>query len=103
MNHLIFIGLLLLAGVLHVVEDWLHNVPAPNYSLVTLCFCLVFTIYSALLLVWIRSVHSRLLPAKPRAYLLAMALLMLLYLCLRVYRYRVAVSAAALRLSWYAF
>lgn len=103
MNHLIFIGLLLLAGVLHMVEDWLHNIPAPNYSLVTLCFCLVFTIYSALLLVWIRSVHSRLLPAKPRAYLIAMALLMLLYLCLRVYRYRVAVSAAALRLSWYAF
>ncbi len=102
-NHLIFIGLLLLAGVLHVVEDWLHNVPAPNYSLVTLCFCLGFTIYASLLLVWIRSVHSRLLPAKPRVYLIAMALLMLFYLCLRVFRYRVAVSAAALRLSWYAF
>lgn len=102
-NHLLFIGLLLLAGVLHVVEDWLHNVTQPNYALVTLCFCLVFAIYAALLLVWIRSVHSRLLPIRPRTYLIVMALLMLLYLSLRVYRYRVAVSAAALRLTWYAF
>ena len=30
-------------------------------------------------------------------------LLMILYLCLRVFRYRIASSAAALRLSWYAY
>lgn len=102
-NQQVFIGLFLLAGVLHVVEDWLHNVPAPDYSLVTLCFCFVFSIYSALLLIWIRSVYSRLLPTKARGYLITMTLLMLLYLCLRVYRYRVALSAAALRLTWFAF
>lgn len=98
-----FIGLLFLAGVLHVVEDWLHNVPEPDYSLVTLCFCLVFSIYAGLLLIWIQSVYDRLLPTKARGYLISMALLMLLYLCLRVYKYRVAVSVAALRLTWYAF
>lgn len=98
-----FIGLLFLAGVLHVVEDWLHNVPEPDYSLVTLCFCLVFSIYAGLLLIWIQSVYDRLLPTKARGYLISMALLMLLYLGLRVYKYRVAVSVAALRLTWYAF
>ncbi len=98
-----FIGLFLLAGVLHVVEDWLHNVPEPDYSLVTLCFCLVFSIYAGLLLVWIRSVYTRLLPTNARSYLITMAILMLLYLCLRVYKYRIALSFAALRLTWYAF
>lgn len=98
-----FIGVFLLAGILHVVEDWLHNVPEPDYSLVTLCFCLIFSIYAGLLLVWIRSIFTRLLPTNARSYLMTMALLMLLYLCLRVYKYRVALSFTAIRLSWYAF
>ena len=103
-NTYLFIGLLVLAGAFHVLEDSLHShVSVPDYSLVTLVFCLVFLIYSALLLSWIVSVYARLLPSKARAYLIAMALLMLLYLCLRVVRYRIVVSAAALRLTWYAY
>lgn len=103
-NTYLFIGLLVLAGAFHVLEDSLHShVSVPDYSLVTLVFCLVFLIYSALLLSWIVSVYARLLPSKARAYLIAMALLMLLYLCLRIVRYRIVVSAAALRLTWYAY
>ena len=95
-NTYLFIGLLVLAGAFHVLEDSLHShVSVPDYSLVTLVFCLVFSLYSSLLLSWIASVRTRLLPSKARAYLIAMALLMLLYLCLRVVRYRIVVSAAA--------
>ena len=48
-NSVWFIDLLLLAGALHIVEDSCHNVSSPDYSVVTLLFCLVFVIYSGFL------------------------------------------------------
>ena len=102
-NTIVFIGLLLLAGMLHIAEDFCHNVPSPDYSLVTMLFCLVFMIYSGLLLFWIRSVHTRLLPSNARSCLIAAALLMLLYLSLRTFKYRIAGGSIGIRICWYAF
>ncbi len=102
-NTIPFIGFLLLAGVLHIIEDFSHNVPSPDYSFVTMLFCLVFMIYSGLILFWIRSVHTRLLPSQARSCLIAAALLMLLYLSLRAFKYRIAGGNAGIRVCWYAF
>lgn len=98
-----FIGALLLAGALHVAEDFFHNVPSPDYSVVTMLFCLVFLIYSALLILWIQTVHARLLPSKARTRLIATAIFMLLYLVLRAFKYRIAADTALIRFTWYAF
>lgn len=102
-NTLLFVSLLLFAGVLHIAENFSHNVPSPDYALVTFFFCLVFMIYSGLLLFWIRSVHTRLLPSRARSCLIAAAILMLLYLSLRVFKYRIAVDTVGIRVCWYAF
>lgn len=102
-NTLLFAAFLLLGGALHVAEDYCHNVPSPDYSVVTFLFCLVFMIYSALLVYWIRSVYVRLLPSRSRSYLIIMAILMILYLCLRAVKYRIASEAFMVRLTWYAY
>ena len=102
-NSLFFIGALLLAGALHIAEDFCHNVPTPDYSLVTMLFCLVFIIYSALLVFWIQTVHARLVPSKARTYLITTAVFMLVYLFLRVFKYRIAADTAVIRFTWYAF
>ena len=98
-----FIGALLLAGALHIAEDFCHNVPSPDYSLVTMLFCLVFMIYSVLLILWIQTVRARLLPSKARTRLIATAIFMLLYLVLRAFKYRIAADTALIRFTWYAF
>lgn len=102
-NRLLFVLFLLLAGVLHVVEDFCHNVPTPNYSVVTMLFCLVFMIYTVLLILWIQSVHNRLLPTKARTYMITISILMILYLVFRAFKYRIADDAVFLRLAWYAY
>ena len=102
-NTLLFVGFFLLAGILHVVENHCHNLPSPDYSAVTILFLVTFMIYTALLIFWIQSVRIRFLPSRERSYMIWIMLLMILYLCLRVFRYRIASSAAALRLSWYAY
>ena len=102
-NTLLFVGFFLLAGILHVIENHCHNLPSPDYSAVTILFLVIFMIYTALLIFWIQSVRIRFLPSRERSYMIWIMLLMILYLCLRVFRYRIASSAAALRLSWYAY
>ena len=102
-NTRVFVGLLLLAGVLHIVENTFHNISQPDYSVVTIFFCLVFMIYTVLIIFWIQSLYARLLPSKARSYMVVIGLLMVFYLVLRVFKYRIAGDNTGLRLTWYAF
>ena len=105
-NLLLFVGLLLLAGLFHIIEHTIHDISAlgePHYAVVTLFFCLELVIYTVLIIFWIQSVHTRLLPSRARNYMVIVALLMIFYLVLRAYKYRIAGEDAGLRLSWYAY
>ena len=83
----LFIGLLLLAGVCSALQ----RSQTPFFG--TLLFCVNFMIYASLLLFWLQSVRARLLPTRARAYVVAAAILMLAYLVLRVFKYRIAGDA----------
>ena len=102
-NTLLFILVFVSAGLVHVLEDVFHNVPDPDYSLVTFIFCLMLIVYPLLLLFWMISIRTRLLPSRSRNYMYAAAVLMILYMCLRAFRYRITDSPTALRYGWYAY
>ena len=99
----LFILAFVCAGFIHVLEVASHNIPDPSYTVVTFFFCLVFIIYPVMLIFWIQSVHARLLPSASRRYMIATAVLMILYLCLRAFRYRFTESDIGLRYGWYAY
>lgn len=105
-NLLIFAGILIFVGLLHIIEHTIHDISAlgdAHYAIVTFLFCLEFVIYQVLIIFWIQSVYTRLLPSKARSYMIVVALFMILYLILRAYKYRIAGMDAGLRLSWYAY
>lgn len=105
-NTLLFVAFILIAGMLHTAEHMIHDISAlgdPQYEIVTLFFCIELVIYTVLIIFWIQSVYIRLLPSRARNYLVIMALLMVFYLLLRTYKYRIGGTDAELRLSWYAF
>ena len=105
-NLLLFAGLLIFAGILHIIEHTIHDISAlsdPHYEVVTLFFCLEFVIYTLLIIFWIQSVYTRLLPSRARSYMIVVAVFMIFYLILRVYKYRIAGVDAGIRLSWYAY
>ncbi len=102
-NALLFVGFLVLAGVIHIAANVLHNTTTPHYSINTMLFCLEFTIYALLLFYWIQSVRIRLLPTKAKTYMLILATQMVAYLSLRAFKYRIAESAVAIRYVWYIF
>lgn len=81
---IIFICLLIIAGVCNLFTS------TNNILFSTVMFSANFLIYAGLLLYWIQSVRARLLPTKVRSYVLASAVLMLMYLTLRVFKYRIA-------------
>ena len=85
---LLYISFLILAGVCYLFTN------TNNLLLNTVMFSANFLIYAGLLLYWIQSVRTRLLPTKARAYILTAAFLMLLYLTLRVFKYRIAEADA---------
>jgi len=89
-NTALFIGGLLLAGVCNVFSR--SDEPLLN----TVLFCANFAIYAGLLLYWMQSVRSRLLPTMARSYTVAAAILMLVYLLLRAFKYRVAGDSVVL-------
>ena len=93
----VFAAFLLLAGVLNVCAR------QAGYYLNTVMFCAQLLLYAGLLMFWLQSVYNRLLPSRPRAYIITAAMLMLLYLALRTVRYRVAHDAVFMRLCWYAY
>ncbi len=97
-NTALFIVFLLLAGVCNVFSR--SDEPLLN----TVLFCVNFAIYAGLLLFWMQSVRSRLLPTNARSYTVAAAILMLAYLLLRVFKYRVAGDSVVLnRYAVYAY
>lgn len=102
-NALLFVGFLVLAGVIHIAANVLHNTTTPHYSINTMLFCLEFTIYALLLFYWIQSVRIRLLPTRAKTYMLVLATQMVAYLSLRTFKYRIAESVLAVRYAWYIF
>ena len=84
-----FLGVLTLAGVCNLFTR------SRTPFVATLMFCLNFTLYAGLLLFWLRSVQARLLPTKARVYIVAAAVLMLMYLLLRVVKFRVTLNVPA--------
>ena len=96
-NTWLFIGFLLLGGVLHsgdIEED---------SFLVTVFYCGEYLIYAGLILSWIQSVGRRLSPTKEKGYLLASAGFMLLFLAAQFVKYRIAVSPGMARYCWYIY
>ncbi len=105
-NRLIFIGFLIIAGLFHIAEHTIHDISAqgdPHYAAVTMFFCLGLIIYNVLILSWIQSVHTRLLPSRSRNYMVIVAIFMIFHLVLRAYKYRIAGTDAGLRMAWYAY
>ncbi|MBR4182998.1 MAG: hypothetical protein IKQ56_04150 [Lachnospiraceae bacterium] len=105
-NLLVFIGFLVVAGLFHIAEHTIHDISAlgdPHYAAVTMFFCLELIIYTVLILSWIQSVYTRLLPSISRNYMVIVAVFMIFHLVLRAYKYRIAGTDAGLRLAWYAY
>ncbi len=96
-NTWLFIIILLLAGLANVLSRVFEQVPA---SLMT---ALNYVLLTGLLLFWIRSVRVRLLPSAARNSIFGASLLMLLYLLLRIFKYRFAVEPVVLRYFAYAY
>lgn len=96
---MIYLAGMLAAGICHMNEK--TGVP----YLDTLMFCLTFSIYSGLIISWAISVKRRLLPSKPRSYMLWSAALMLMFLVVRCIKYRVVTYYGGVpeRYSWYAY
>lgn len=83
----LFLGALLLAGICNALTR--TDIPFLN----TLMFCLNFLLCAGLLLYWMQSVRARLLPTRARAYIVAAVVLMLGYLILRIFKYRIVTDA----------
>ena len=94
----LFIGFLLLGGVCSLLTR------TDNLFFSTLMFAANFLIYGGLLLYWVQSVRARLLPTKARSYIITAAVMMVLYLALRAFKYRIAGSEFILsRYAVYAY
>ena len=96
-NTWLFVGFLLLAGIANV----LSRVFGPRMD--SLMTALNYVILTGLLLFWIQSVRVRLLPSAARTSLLGAAFLMLLYLLIRIFKYRFAVEPSLMRYGVYAY
>lgn len=96
-NTGLFLAFLLLAGAANV----LSRVFSPEAA--SLMTALNYVILTGLLLFWIQSVRTRLLPSSVRTYILSAAFLMLLFMLLRIFRYRFAVEPVVMRYAVYAY
>ena len=96
-NTWLFIGFLLLAGVLHSRD------PDTYHFLVSIEYCAEYLIYAGLILSWTQSVNRRLLPTREKGYVLAAACLMLLFLAAQFTKYRIAVEPGIIRYCWYVY
>ncbi len=96
-NTWLFIGFLLLAGLANLFS----RTGVPEWD--TLMTCINYAAYIGLLLFWIEAVRFRLLPSRARTTILSAAFLMLMYMLLRIFKYRFAVSAIPTRYAVYAY
>ena len=83
----LFIGFLLLGGLFHYFD------PTENLFLNSFLFCGRFTIFAGLILFWIQSVRSRLLPTRVRTYIFSAGLMMLCLLTVQVFNNRIVGDA----------
>ena len=86
-NTVLFFGFLLLGGVFHYFD------PTENLFLNSFLFTGRFTIFAGLILFWIRSVRSRLLPTRVRTYMVAAGIMMLCLLAVQVFSNRIVGDA----------
>ena len=93
----IYISGLITAGVFHLIE---YNSVSP---VSTLMFCLIYLIYTGLILMWIFSLNSRLLPSREKNYLMSAAFLMVLFLMIRTIKYRAVSSVLMNKYLWFAY
>ena len=96
-NTWLFLGLLLLAGFANLFSK------TGNAAFDTLMCCINYLTYLGLLLYWIGSVRIRLLPSSTRNGVIFAGLLLLLFMLLRIFAYKFAVSAAAQRYAIYGY
>ena len=84
----LFVGFLLLGGIFHYFD------PTENLFLNSFLFTGRFVIFAGLILFWLRSVHSRLLPTRVRTYMIAAGIMMLGLLAVQVFSNRIVGDAA---------
>ena len=93
-NTWLFIGFLLLGGIMHFFD------PTENLFLNSFLFSGRFAVFTGLVLFWIQSVRSRLLPTRVRAYMVAAGVMMICLLAIQVFSNRIVGDAAvALKLN----
>ena len=96
-NTWLYFGFLLLGGVANLLTR-------TRISIVdTFMFSLNFMLYIGMLLFWMQSVRSRLLPTRARSYIVASALMMIVYLLVRVLRFRILTGITVRRFVDYAY
>ena len=87
-NTWLFAGFLLLGGLMHYFD------PTENLFLNSFLFTGRFAVFTGLVLFWIRSVRSRLLPTRVRTYMTAAGVMMVCLLAVQVFSNRIAGDAA---------
>lgn len=93
----LFFAFLLLGGIANLLTR-------THISIVdTFMFSANFMIYIGLLIFWTQSVRDRLLPTRARSYIILSAVLMFLFLLIRVLRFRVLTVIVARRYLDYAY
>ena len=96
-NTCLFISFLLIAGLANISS----RTAVPEWD--TLMSCINYVIYIGLLLFWIESIRSRLIPSDARTSIISAALLMLLYMLIRIFKYRFALDSLMIRYAVYAY
>ena len=87
-NTWLFAGFLLLGGIMHYFD------PTENVFLNSFLFTGRFAVFTGLVLFWIQSVYSRLLPVRVRTYMAAAGMMMVCLLAVQVFSNRIAGDAA---------
>ncbi len=112
-KELLFAACILLAGLLHALDSrlnaQLNGLAGSSGSALlafasTCLFVLNLAVYTGLLIRWLQSVYTRLLPSRGRTYVIAAAVFMLLFLYIRSAKYRVSTNGSPLEhFCWYAY
>ena len=96
-NTVLFVAFFLLAGLIYMLSR------SGIAVLEAACTGCNYLIYAGLLLFWLQSVRTRLLPSRTKTWMICAALLLLFYQVLRVLMYRCATEPAAIRYLSYLF
>ena len=96
-NTWLFIGFFLLAGLMN------HFCRQFDAELDTFLVRLSDMIYTGMLLYWIGSIRIRLLPSRAKTYIVSSSVMMLIYMILRIFRYRFVAGVIVQRYMLYAY